>query len=266
MTKTVLITGASGGIGKATALAFATTGWNVAATSREFAPNDFQAQNNITTYLIDVTDSKSIIKTFTEVIERHGSINVVVNNAGYGLEGVFETLDDEAIKKQFEVNVFGLMAVTRQAILHMRPKRQGTVIQIASMGGRLSFPLYSVYHASKWAVEGFTESLQYELEPFGIRLKIIEPGVIKTRFYQKPVPPPQGLGYDSFFQKITSRVNGGEDGVAPELVAATVLKAATDQSRRFRYGVGSPAPMLLFLRKILPDRLFFYGIRKGFRI
>lgn len=266
MVKTVIITGASSGIGKATTLAFASAGWNVAATSRNFKLNDFQAQSNVTTYIIDVTDTKSIIKTFAEVSKQYGSIDVVVNNAGYGLEGVFETLDDQNIKKQFEVNVFGLMAVTRQAILHMRSKRKGTVIQIASMGGRLSFPLYSVYHASKWAVEGFTESLKYELEPLGIRLKIIEPGVVKTRFYQKPVPPPQGLGYDSFFHKITSRVNGGEDGVDPELVAATVLKAATDQSKRLRYSVGSPAPMILFLRKILPDRLFFYGMRKSFRI
>ncbi|MBA3758469.1 SDR family oxidoreductase [Candidatus Saccharibacteria bacterium] len=270
MNKTVLITGASTGIGKASAEVFAAAGWNVAATSREPNKQVFKNSPNIKLYMLDVTDQASIDKAFGDVITDFKQVDVVVNNAGYGLDGVFESITDEQIQKQFDTNVQGLMRVTRAAIQTMRPGGGGTIIQISSMGGRVSFPLYSVYHASKWAVEGFSESLQYELRQFNIRIKIIEPGVIKTPFYGKSrtyVRPDSSLGYDNFVSKIESvSQNSGNNGEDPRTVARTILKAANDTSYKMRFAVGSPAPALLFLRRIVPEKFFYFLIRKSFKI
>ncbi len=268
--KTVLITGSSSGIGKAVVEAFAAAGWNVAATSRKADKQLFEKWHNVKAYPLDVTNNKSIEDAFTAVGKDFKTVDVVVNNAGYGLDGVFEAMDDEQIQRQFETNVFGLMSVTREAIKIMRPGGSGTIIQIASMGGRLAFPLYSVYHASKWAVEGFSESLQYEVGLFGIRVKIIEPGVIKTDFYGRSrslVTPPSKLGYDGFVAKVEKvSQDSGAKGQPSELVAATILKAAEDTSRKLRYVVGAPAPLLLGLRKLLPERIFYWIVRKSYRI
>ena len=138
------------------------------------------------------------------------------------------------------------------------------------MGGRVTFPLYSVYHSSKWAVEGFSESLHYELRQFGLQIKIIEPGVIYTEFYgrsrelAKPLP---SLGYGTFVSKVESvSHSAGNNGEPPEIVAKTILRAATSSSNKLRYVVGSPAPVLLALRKILPERAFYWIVRMRYRI
>lgn len=270
MTKTVLVTGSSSGIGKATVEAFAQAGWHVAATSRGVDDSLFRDWPNVKSYNLDVTKNEQIKEAFTNVLRDFTSIDVVVNNAGYGLDGAFEAMTDEQIKKQFDTNVFGLMAVTRQAIQVMRPASKGTIIQVASMGGRLAFPLYSVYHSSKWAVEGFSESLQYELSQFGIKIKIIEPGVIHTEFYGKSrtfVKPPSTLGYDEFMEQVEAvSQRSGAKGQPPGAVAKTILKAANDSGSKLRYPVGSPAPALLALRRLLPERAFSWMIRKSFRI
>lgn len=270
MAKTVLITGSSGGIGRATVELFARAGWQVAATSRSANKKLFDKWPNVTVYKLDVTDKKNIKETFALVHKDFKGIDVVVNNAGYGLDGVFEAIEDEQIHRQFETNVFGLMGVTRQAIKIMRPAKKGTIIQVASMGGRLTFPSYSIYHASKWAVEGFSEALNYEAGLFGIRIKIIEPGVIKTEFYGSSralVKPLPGTGYDEFVAKVEKVSQGsGANGRPPEQVAKTIIKAANDPGRKLRYAVGSPAPLLLALRKLLPERVFFWIVRKNYRI
>lgn len=270
MAKTVLITGSSSGIGKATVEEFARLGWDVAATSRSADLKLFYAWPNVNVYKLDVTNKVSIDQTFAAVIKDFGTIDVVVNNAGYGLDGVFEAMDDEQIRRQFETNVFGLMNVTRAAIKIMRPAKEGIIIQVASMGGRLTFPLYSIYHASKWAVEGFSESLHYELRQFGIGVKIIEPGVIHTEFYGRSrtfVKPPKNLGYDSFVASVEKVSQGaGAGGRSPQIVARAILKAANDNSGKLRYSVGSPAPLLLALRKFLPERTFYWLVRKNYRI
>lgn len=269
MAKTVLITGASGGIGRATAEIFARKGWNVAATSRRADKNLFAGIPNVRAYTLDVTDTSSIDKAFAKVIKDFGGIDAVVNNAGYGLDGIFETLSEEQIQKQFDTNVFGLMNVTRAAIQHMRPKRRGTIIQVSSMGGRLAFPLYSAYHASKWAVEGFSEALQYELQQVGLRVKIIEPGVIKTEFYGRSRDHNHAsdkLGYGSYANRVESvSQRAGGRGRPPEQVAKTIFKAAADNTHKFRYVVGAPAPVLFALRKILPERIFFALVRSQYR-
>ena len=160
MKKTVLITGTSSGIGKATVLEFAKMGWNVIATQRNpEKEKDFDAFPNVKMYSLDVTNLESIKQTISQVQRDYGKIDVVVNNAGYGVDGAFEAMSDEIIEKQFNTNVFGLMRVTREAIKHMRPNGGGMIIQISSMGGKITFPLYSIYHATKFAVEGFADSL-----------------------------------------------------------------------------------------------------------
>lgn len=270
MAKTVLITGASSGIGKATARIFADAGWNVAATMRKPNVEVFRSTINVSVHTLDVTDNNTVKQAFEEVVAKYGKIDVVINNAGYSLEGVFEATDEVAVQKQFDTNVLGLMRVTRAAIPIMRRQGHGTIIQIASMGGRITFPLYSIYHASKWAVEGFSESLHYELKKFGIRIKIIEPGVINTNFYlsgRKLVKPAAELGYGEFSNNIEkTATRSGARGESPEKVAGVIYRAATSTSTKLRYSVGWPAPLLLTLRKILPERLFFYLIRKRFKI
>jgi NAD(P)-dependent dehydrogenase (short-subunit alcohol dehydrogenase family) len=271
MNKTVLITGSSSGIGKAAAKHFAAEGWQVAATMRTPEKETELANTaNIKLYPLDVTDNDSVKRAIDSVISDFGKIDVLVNNAGFGADGVFEAMDDPFIERQFNTNVFGLMRVTRAIIPHMRQNRQGTIIQIASMGGRVTFPLYSIYHGTKWAVEGFSEALHYELEPFNIRVKIIEPGAIKTDFYGRSrafIRPDNTSDYDAFVDKC-DKVSGSAShtGEEPAVVARAIFKAASDGSRKMRYLAGSPAPLLVNLRKFIPDSLYFYLVKNSYKI
>ncbi|GAC1501476.1 MAG: oxidoreductase [Candidatus Saccharimonadales bacterium] len=268
--RTVFITGSSSGIGKQTTIAFAEAGWNVAATMR--SPNNqiFENYPNVKVYQLDVTDDASISAALNTALKDFGSIDVVVNNAGYAVDGVFEAMSDEVILKQFQTNVFGLMRLTRQSIKIMRQQEGGIIIQVASMGGRLTFPLYSIYHATKWAVEGFSESLGYELQQFNIKVKIIEPGAIKTDFYgssRQFISPERDSGYDIFTEKVEKvSQSAGLNGEDPAKVAKTIFTAATDNKNKVRYVVGKPAPILLLLRRLLSDRMFMFLIKKNYKI
>jgi short-subunit dehydrogenase len=271
MSQTVFITGTSSGIGKLTALYFAKQGWNVAATMRKpDQERELGSFPNIKLYSLDVTDPQSIKQASEAAIKEFGRIEVLVNNAGYGADGVFEAMTDQVIEKQFNTNVFGLMRVTRAFIPHMRENKGGTILQIASMGGRVTFPLYSIYHGTKWAVEGFSEALHYELEPFNIKIKIIEPGSIKTEFYgssRQFIMRDDLTMYENFVEKADKlSQETGRNGESPELVAQEIFKAATDGSNKMRYPIGQPAPLLLGLRKLLPDSLYFYLIRTIYKI
>lgn len=269
--KTVLITGTSSGIGQATVKAFAQAGWQVAATMRS-PEKDKTLSNikNVKIYALDVDSPESIINTLSTVKKEFGRIDAVVNNAGFAVDGIFEAMSDEVIQKQFNTNVFGLMRVTREAIKIFREQNGGTIIQIASMGGRLAFPLYSIYHATKWAVDGFSESLSYELKDLNIKVRIIEPGPIKTEFYgssRKFVRPDYTKAYDKFLEKILkvfeTEVNKGDSA---EKVAQTILQAANETGGRLRYVVGTPAPMLMFFRKLLPDSWFMGLLRANYKL
>jgi short-subunit dehydrogenase len=271
MKKTVLITGTSSGIGKATVFEFANQGWNVIATQRNPEnEKDFVALPNVKLYSLDVTNLNSITQTFQKVKDEFGSIDVVVNNAGYGVDGAFEAMSDEIIEKQFNTNVFGLMRVTREAIKLMRPQNKGIIIQISSMGGKITFPLYSIYHATKFAVEGFTESLHYELAQFNIKLKLVEPGPIVTDFYGRSrqfIKPNYTPVYDGFIKKFNEAAeNVMKTAEGPDVVAKEIYKAATDNSNKMRYPVGKPGPMLLMLRKILSDKIYFLMVRKTYKL
>lgn len=271
MDKTVFITGSSTGIGRSTATYFADHGWNVAATMRN--PENEKTLGDhphIQLFTLDVTNSESIKTALAAAIAQFGQIDVLVNNAGFSIDGVFEAMSDEDIHRQFDTNVFGLMRVTRALIPHFRERCGGVIVQIASMGGRLTFPLYSIYHATKWAVEGFSESLHYEMEPFGIRIKIIEPGAINTDFYGRSrtfinaIHLPMYTKYVEMVDKVT--MEGSAKGEQPDVVAGVIYKAATDGSNKMRYAVGHPAPMLLFLRRVLPTHMFLAMVKRAYHL
>ena len=271
MKKTVLITGTSSGIGKATVLEFANMGWNVIATQRNPENENYiNKLPNVKMYPLDVTNLESIKHTFSQAKKDFETIDVVINNAGYGVDGAFEAMSDDVIEKQFNTNVFGLMRVTREAIKYMRPNGGGTIIQISSMGGKITFPLYSIYHATKFAVEGFTESLHYELAQFNIKMKLIEPGPIVTDFYGRSrqfIKPTDTNQYDAFIQKFNDAAEKVmKDAEGPEVVAKMIYKSATDNSDQMRYAVGKPGPMLLKLRKLLSDKLYFLMVRKSYNL
>lgn len=271
MKKTILITGTSSGIGKSTVFEFAKMGWNVIATQRNpEKESDFNSLANVKFYALDVTNLDSITQTLSKVHQDYGKIDVIVNNAGYGVDGVFEAMSDEVIEKQFNTNVFGLMRVTREAIKLMRPAGGGTIIQISSMGGKITFPLYSIYHATKFAVEGFTESLHYELAQFNIKMKLIEPGPIVTDFYGRSrqfIKPADMNIYDNFIEKFNNAAaKVMKDAEGPDVVAKMIYKAASDNTNQMRYAVGKPGPLLLKLRKLLSDKLYFLMVRKSYNL
>ncbi len=267
LNKTILITGASSGIGLETAKIFQKQGWNVVATMRKPDPNSEIANlANVLCLPLDVTQTETIQTAIDGAIAQFGTINALVNNAGYGLIGVFEACSPEEIERQFATNVFGLMAVTRSILPHFRDRKQGILVNIASIGGKLAFPLYSPYHATKWAVEGFSESLHYELKPLNIKVKIIEPGPIKTDFSGRSMTISQKSGltdYDDYVNRTLPQLLQAGAGSPPSVTAKVIYRAVTDGSWKLRYPAGGNAGLLLALRKFLPDALFHRIIKAG---
>ena len=266
MSKVILITGASSGIGEETAKLFQTKNWRVAATMRSPEKSeDLQRIADIETFRLDVTDIDSIKTAIAGALEKFGQIDAVVNNAGYGLVGAFETASPEQIEKQFQTNVFGLMNVCREILPYFREQKRGTIVNVASVGGRMTFPFYSLYNSTKWAVEGFSEALHYEIEQFNIRVKIIEPGPIKTDFYDRSqdVTRKEGLtAYDFMLDKaIPNMQKAGKNAPDGKVVAETIYEAVTDGSNKLRYGVNTKG--ILTARRFLPDTLFFKLIKSA---
>ena len=266
MNKTILVTGASSGIGKSVALFFQKNGWNVIATM--MSPEKETELKNTELFLLtklDVTNTHSIKSAISEGISKFGGIDVIVNNAGYGAVGIFEAATQDQIQKQFETNVFGVMNVIREILPHFREKKNGTIINITSMGGLITFPIYSVYHGTKWAVEGYSEALAFELRPFNIKVKNVEPGAIKTDFYNRSMDlfKKDGLtAYDRYTEiTYTNTQKAGENAPGPEVVAQTVWKAANDSSFKLRYPVGTDSSSLLILRRIIPNSWFNFIVR-----
>ena len=259
MENVVLITGASSGIGKETARLFQAKNWKVAATMRE--PDKAEDLKNIVDVeciALDVTSPETIKSAIDRTLEQFGRIDAVVNNAGYALMGPFEAATPEQIEQQFRTNVFGLMNVCREILPYFREQKRGTIVNVASVGGRVTFPLYSLYNATKWAVEGFSESLQFELEQFNIRVKIIEPGPIKTDFYGRSEVEARKEGltdYDHFAARVIPNMRrAGETAPGGIVVAQTIYDAVTDGSRRLRYPVNAKG--MLAARRLLPDSVF----------
>jgi NAD(P)-dependent dehydrogenase (short-subunit alcohol dehydrogenase family) len=248
MSNHVVITGASTGIGRAAALLFAAKGWKVAATMRSPQnERELQKVEGCSVYRLDVTDEPSVQAARDAILQDLGHMDVVVNNAGYALSGVFEALSPQQIQRQFDTNVFGLMHVTRAFLPHFRSRRAGIFINISSIGGLTTTPLASLYHATKWAVEGFSESLLYELNPLGIRVKLVEPGRTLTDFStrsQERVLDPELTDYRDTIERIQKALAKAWD---PSLlspasrVAETIYLAATDGTNQIRYLAGADA-------------------------
>lgn len=246
MAKTVLITGASSGFGKESAVLFQKKGWNVIATMR--SPNEEQELTRLQNVLIvrlDVQDTDSIHLAVKAGVDRFQKIDVLVNNAGYAVLGVFESATSEQIRKQFEVNVFGLMDVTQIVLPYLRINGSGVIINVSSMGGRVTFPLMSLYHATKFAVEGFSESLSHELSKVGIKVKLIEPGGVETNFRSGMdmivnTIPAYDLLMDSVFLRYSKTTEHLTKATAKS-VADKIYQAATDETNQLRYSIGGDA-------------------------
>jgi NAD(P)-dependent dehydrogenase (short-subunit alcohol dehydrogenase family) len=254
--KTIMITGASSGIGLATARHFQARGWQVAATARNpDSLKELAALDRVRVYRLDVTDPDSVAAAVAACLADFGGIDALVNNAGYAAYGPFEASDEAQARRQFDTNVFGLMNVTRAVLPHFRQRRAGTLANVSSIGGQVTFPLYSLYHATKFAVEGFTESLALELRQFGVRCRLIEPGTIKTDFYgrsldRSPAAPADYAGFSSQVMAAMDRFSGSAPG--PEVVARSIWRAVGSHGWRLRWLVGREAT-LVRLKRWLPD-------------
>lgn len=269
MNKTILITGASSGIGKETAKLFQSKGWNVIATMRnpENETELNQLENVLVTQL-DVLDVATIQDAFNAGIQKFGSVDVLLNNAGYGAYGPLEAFSRDQIMRQFNTNVIGLLDVTRTVMPHFRQNKKGLIINISSIGGKMTFPLGSLYHGTKFAVEGVSESLNYEVEQFGGQVKIVEPGMIATDF--------GGRSFDFSndeniyeYQKIvealmTAMPQMAKNASPASVVAEVIFEAATDGKNQLRYTAGEDAKILIANRQRYDDSTFTGGIKTQF--
>lgn len=259
---TILVTGSSSGYGRATALHFHDQGWNVIATMRT-PVSDLPASPRLRVLALDVTDPASITSAIGDAIRLAGGLDAVVNNAGIGLMAAFEATTDDRIRALFATNVFGLMAVTRAVIPHFRERGAGTLVNVTSSVGILPMPLVAAYTASKYAVEGFTESLGYELATFGARAKIVQPGYGPgTRFTANNPFTPALLPepYAAYAQQLMGNLAGGKTTDASD-VARAIFLAVTDGSDRLRYAAGADAEDLAAMRAALPGEAYLAQAR-----
>lgn len=265
--KTILITGASSGIGRETASFFSEKGWNVAATMRT-PENETELKkiDGLKLYTLDVTSHEEITNIISRVTADFPVIDVLFNNAGFGAVGAFEKSSEEDVKLQFDVNVFGVMNLIREFIPYFRSQGEGMIINTSSVVGRFTIPLYSLYCSSKWALEGFSEALQFELKQFNIQVKLVEPAAIKTDFHGRSLKVFKNKevnGYDDMESAILSGMKKrNEKAQGPEVVAKTVFEAATDGKDKLRYPTGKGAKIVLTARKLLPVKWFNKAVLK----
>lgn len=265
--KTIVITGASSGIGEASVKHFLANNWKVAATMRNVkdANSDFAVNPNVSLHSLDVTSIASIENARTEILETHRTVHAVLNNAGYALSGPFESVSNEQIEAQFATNVFGLMNVTRAFLQHFKQNNEGVFINVSSLGGRITYPLTSLYHSTKWAIEGFSESLSFELKQFNIQVKLIEPGAVSTNFSGRSMQfgrQEDAVDYGTLIQKFTENLKQSDRiPVSADEVAMEVFKATTDLSDRLRYPVGD-AERMIKMRIEIGEENFIKNIGK----
>lgn len=265
--KTIVITGSSSGIGKATAKYFAEKGWKVAATMRR-PENEIELNqlDNVSLYALDVTDEASIANATQQILRDFGTVDVVLNNAGYAVAGPFEATTAEQIQRQFATNVFGLMSVTRAFLPHFRANKAGLFLNVSSIGGRVTFPFLSLYHSTKWAVEGFSESLAYELGELGIQVKIIEPGGVDTDFAGRSMVFAVEEGLTAYNEALGKfQANQGKSGLAAntaDFLAEGIYNAATDGKTQLRYLIGPDAEQVYGMRQQIGDDAFVAGVKE----
>jgi NAD(P)-dependent dehydrogenase (short-subunit alcohol dehydrogenase family) len=270
MEKIAIVTGSSSGIGFETALALAREGYYTYATMRDTKKgnqiNEIAKKENLKLEVIelDVDKDKTVQDAINKIMKEKNRIDVLVNNAGYTLFGCLEDLSMDDLKAQFETNFFGAVRTAQAVIPIMRNQKSGTIVNISSVAGKIGFPVSPAYISSKFALEGLSESMRYELSPFGINTIIIEPGVIKTNFMssmKKSMKP------DSAYKEITEKVIMGismmaEMGTPPQEVAKTIIKAVKSENPLPRYVVGNDAVMFLEAKKAKTDLEFENYIKK----
>ena len=263
--KTIFITGASTGLGKATAKLFQSNGWNVIATMRNpESETELTQLENVTVLPLDVTNLGQIQSTVKKALEI-SDIDLVFNNAGYGLIGPLEALNDDQIVKQLNTNLLGVIRVTQAFIPYFREKRKGMFITTTSIGGLIAFPLGSTYHATKWSLEGWSESLAYELNTFGIDVKTVSPGGIKTDFVSRSLDVGTQPEYQEMVDKLFSSMDGMMEAASePVQIAEVVYEAATDGKNKLRYVAGEDANAIYAQRLELGDEAFREQFGKQF--
>jgi len=264
--KTIFITGASSGLGKATAKLFAGKGWKVIATMRNPKnESELNKLDNVTLLELDVTNQASIQKA-ADAASRLSPIDVLFNNAGYGLAGPLEGYTDEQISRQFATNVLGVIRVTKALLPQLRKNNGGMIISTTSIGGLVTFPFASIYHATKWAIEGWSESMSFELAMHGIKVKTISPGGIATDFMSRSLDLARHDAYASLFDKwMASFSNAGSplQFSSADSIAQVVYEAATDGKDQLRYLAGPDAIATYDNRLKVGAEDFRRGIIKG---
>jgi NAD(P)-dependent dehydrogenase (short-subunit alcohol dehydrogenase family) len=275
VSKAVLITGCSSGIGRATAERLAGVGWKVYATARQVEAIAPLEERGCELLPLDVTDEDSMRSAVDEVERREGAVGVLVNNAGYSQSGAVEAVPTEKVRRQFETNVFGLARMCQLVLPGMRRQGYGRIVNISSMGGKLTFPGAGYYHASKHAVEALSDALRFEVAGFGVRVAVIEPGLIRTSFAQAAVGSMDGSGgehpYAGFDEGVARATAENYDrgpisrlAGEPEAVAEAIERAISARSPRSRYAVTPSAHLFMGLRRLLPDRAWDAILRTSY--
>ena len=265
--KAIFITGSSSGLGRATAKLFASKGWKVIASMRD--PKKEKELGNIsgvTLMALDVTDPHEI-ESVAEQVVASGGVDVVFNNAGYGLAGPLEGLTDEQILRMVNTNMLGAIRTTKAFIPHFREKRAGLFINTTSIGGLLTVPFNSIYHATKWALEGWSESMAFELNQFGIGIKTIEPGGMKTDFFTRSFDSGRHPAYDALVDKVMSIITDPKQMAtysSPEQIAEVVYEAATDGKDQLRYVAGADGKAIYAMRLQLGEEAFRKAMAQQF--
>jgi len=269
--RTVLITGCSSGIGRATAYAFLDEEWQVYATARNPADIETLGEAGCDIGTIDVTNDGDVRRVVERIIEEEGRLDAVVNNAGYGQHGPLEDIDDERFETQFDVNVFGPHRLVRAALPHMRERGDGTIVNVSSIAGRIAAPGMGPYSASKHAIEGYSDSLRREVEPFDVDVSVVQPGPVETNFRDRVDDELGRLdrtdAYEDLYEFQTdATLLGGDSPIAvhPAAVADAIVEAAVSTDPEPRYVVGRAAQLLVYA-SYLPDRVtdqLFGAIRR----
>lgn len=261
--RVALVTGASSGIGEEAALLLRSQGWTVHAVARRVERMARLAERGVDTFAMDVTDDAAVAAGVERVLERSGRIDVLVNNAGYGSYGAVEDVPIAEARAQFEVNLFGLARLTQLVLPGMRAQGSGRVVNVSSVGGTIYEPLGAWYHATKFALEGLSDSLRVELAPFGIHVVLIQPGPIRTEWNalarENLIARSSGTAYSAQARSV-ARVLAAADrpgtGSPPSVVARAIVRAATAERPRTRYPSGRGARTMMLARRLLPDRAF----------
>lgn len=261
--KTALVTGGSSGIGKATVLKLLQAGVNVYTAARNLDKMKELGDQGVKLIQMDVTDEGSIKGGVDEMLKRESSIDILINNAGYGSYGAIEDISLDEARRQFEVNIFGLAALTKMVLPTMRQNKYGKIVNISSMGGKIYTPFGGWYHATKHALEGLSDCLRLETQPFGIDVIIIEPGGIATPWgiiAAENLKKTSGQGaYAQAANKVAdnmAKLYGSNQLTKPDVIAQLILKAVTAKKPKTRYHGGYMAGPALLMRRWLPDRLF----------